>query len=44
VVVYCKTNSMSTTAGKALVGQGYRAIRYLDGGMTGWVAAGYSLR
>ncbi|MBI5544643.1 MAG: rhodanese-like domain-containing protein [Deltaproteobacteria bacterium] len=42
-VVYCKTNHMSTSAGAALVARGYRAIRYLDGGMNAWVAAGHPL-
>jgi rhodanese-related sulfurtransferase len=43
VVVYCMSNYMSTIAGNSLVGRGYRAIRYLDGGMGGWRAAGYPL-
>lgn len=40
-VVYCLTNSMSTSAGNQLVARGYRAIRYLDGGMIAWKNAGY---
>lgn len=43
VVVYCMSNYMSMIAGEALVGQGYTAIRYLDGGMSGWQGAGYAL-
>ncbi|MGC4115071.1 MAG: rhodanese-like domain-containing protein [Myxococcales bacterium] len=43
VVVYCKSNYMSTIAGNDLVSRGYRAVRYLDGGMNGWKAAGYTL-
>ena len=40
-VVYCLSNYMSTIAGNALVGQGYRQVRYLDGGMSAWKGAGY---
>lgn len=43
VVVYCMTNYMSTIAGQDLVDRGYRQVRYLDGGMAGWTAAGYPL-
>ncbi|HEY3452476.1 MAG TPA: rhodanese-like domain-containing protein [Myxococcales bacterium] len=43
VVVYCKSNYMSTIAGNDLVARGYRAVRYLDGGMNGWKAAGHTL-
>ena len=43
VVVYCMSNYMSTIAGNALVAKGYRAVRYLDGGMGAWQAAGYPL-
>ena len=43
VVIYCLSNSMSGIAGKKLVADGYRAIRYLDGGMNGWQQAGYPL-
>lgn len=43
VVVYCMTNYMSGIAGRALVARGYRAIRYLDGGMQAWTAAGHPL-
>ncbi len=40
-VVYCMSNYMSGIAGNALVAKGYRAIRYLDGGMGAWKNAGY---
>lgn len=40
VVVYCMTNYMSTIAGNGLVDLGYRQVRYLDGGMVAWKAAG----
>ena len=43
VVVYCKTSAMALIAGQALVDQGYCAVRYLEGGMTAWEAAGYPL-
>ncbi len=42
-VVYCKTDHMSTVAGEDLVVRGYRHVRYLQGGMTAWTAAGYPL-
>ena len=44
VVVYCMSNYMSQIAGNNLVGLGYRAVRYLDGGMRGWQQAGYTLQ
>jgi phage shock protein E len=43
VTVYCMTNGMSTLAGNDLVSRGYRAIRYVDGGMSGWKKAGFTL-
>ena len=43
VVIYCKSNYMATLAGPALVALGYCNVRYLDGGMNGWKAAGYAL-
>lgn len=43
VIVYCKTNYMSGIAGAELVKRGYRAVRYLDGGMNAWTAAGGTL-
>jgi rhodanese-related sulfurtransferase len=41
VVLYCMSNGMSTYAGNSLVTAGYRAVRYLDGGMAAWKQAGY---
>lgn len=43
IVVYCSGDSMSKEAGQGLAARGYRGVRYLDGGMTGWTKAGYSL-
>jgi rhodanese-related sulfurtransferase len=43
VVVYCKMNPMALTAGNELVDRGYYAVRYVDGGMSGWVDAGFEL-
>jgi rhodanese-related sulfurtransferase len=40
-VVYCLSNYMSKIAGDDLVLRGYRNVRYLDGGMSGWRNAGY---
>lgn len=40
-VLYCLTNFMSVRAGEDLVARGYRNLRYLDGGMIAWKAAGY---
>jgi rhodanese-related sulfurtransferase len=40
-VLYCLTNFMSVRAGDDLVARGYRNVRYLDGGMSVWKAAGY---
>ncbi|GAB4293738.1 MAG: hypothetical protein Kow0090_08190 [Myxococcota bacterium] len=43
VVLYCLTDSMSANAGEKLVAEGYRAIKYLAGGMKDWEQAGYTL-
>jgi rhodanese-related sulfurtransferase len=43
VVVYCQAEGMSVPTGNALVAKGYRAVRYLQGGMSAWQAAGYPL-
>jgi rhodanese-related sulfurtransferase len=42
-VIYCLSNGMSVPAAQFLVDNGYRQIRYLDGGMTAWENAGYPL-
>jgi rhodanese-related sulfurtransferase len=44
VVVYCMSNYMSTIAATDLVAKGYRAVRYLDGGLSAWEAAGYPVQ
>ena len=41
VVVYCLSNYMSGIAGRYLVDRGYTAVRFLDGGISAWKAAGY---
>ena len=43
VVLTCLSAGMSDSAGKALAKRGYRAILNLQGGMTAWTAAGYTL-
>jgi rhodanese-related sulfurtransferase len=43
VVLYCLSNMMSMSAGNELVDRGYYAVKYLDGGMSAWEAAGYEL-
>jgi rhodanese-related sulfurtransferase len=40
VVLYCLTDHMALLAGDELVEQSYRRIRYLEGGMQAWEAAG----
>lgn len=44
MLLYCKTGSMSGEAAVALMNAGYTDVRYLDGGMEAWVAAGRPLR
>lgn len=43
VVIYCLSNGMSIPAAQFLVDNGYRKIRYMDGGMSAWKSAGYTL-
>ena len=43
VVLTCLSGGMSDSAGKALIARGYRSVRHLQGGMTAWTAAGYTL-
>lgn len=41
--VYCKSDYMALISGDDLLGEGYRNIHYLDGGMRAWVNVGCSL-
>jgi rhodanese-related sulfurtransferase len=43
VVLICLSGGMSQSAGNELVRRGYLRVRDLNGGMTAWEAAGYSL-
>jgi len=43
VVIYCKSDHMTDSAGPELVARGYREIYYLAGGMNAWTAEGYTL-
>ncbi len=43
IVLYCRSDSMSNTAARALVNLGYTDIWNLDGGMIAWEQAGYPL-
>ena len=41
IALYCRSGSMSATAARVLVKQGYTNVFNLDGGIIGWQQAGY---
>ena len=43
ILLYCRSGSMSRTAGEALAAEGYTDLYDLDGGMRAWQASGRQL-
>ncbi|MFZ5920273.1 MAG: rhodanese-like domain-containing protein [Chloroflexota bacterium] len=44
IVLYCRSDRMSTIAAEALVKMGYTNIWNLEGGMVGWERAGFEIQ
>lgn len=44
LLLYCRSGSMSATAGEALIAAGYTNVAHLRGGMQAWQAGGRPLR
>ncbi len=43
IYVYCKAGGRSSSAAKMMVDQGFEKVYNLNGGVGGWVSAGYEL-